>query len=40
MNKEETQKAKDELNRLGNSLPSGIEFVGGYIQVISIDYCL
>ena len=28
MNKEETEKSKDEWNRLKNGLPSGIELVG------------
>ncbi|MCD6036670.1 MAG: hypothetical protein K0S67_554 [Nitrososphaeraceae archaeon] len=32
MNKEETQKANDEWNRLKNGLPSGIELVGEYIH--------
>ena len=32
MNKEETQKAKDEWNRLKNGLPSGIELVGEYVH--------
>jgi hypothetical protein len=32
MNKEETEKSKDEWNRLKNDLPSGIELVGEYVH--------
>ena len=38
MNKEETQKAKDEWNRLKNGLPSGIELVGEYIHAWGTEY--
>ena len=38
MNKEETQKAKDEWNGLKNSLPSGIELVGEYIHAWGTEY--
>jgi hypothetical protein len=39
MNKEETEKAKDEWNGLKNSLPSaGIELVGEYIHAWGIEY--
>jgi hypothetical protein len=33
MNKEEAEKAKDELQNLKNNLPSGTELVGEYIHM-------
>jgi len=33
MNKEEAEKAKDELQNLKYNLPSGIELVGEYIRI-------
>ena len=38
MNKEETEKSKDEWNRLKNSLPSGIELVGEYVHAWGTEY--
>ena len=38
MNKEETQKANDEWNRLKNNLPSGIELVGEYVHAWGTEY--
>ena len=38
MNKEETEKSKEEWNELKNSLPSGIELVGEYIHAWGTEY--
>ena len=38
MNKEETNKAKDEWNGLKDSLPSGIELVREYIHAWGTEY--
>ena len=38
MNKEETEKSKEEWNRLKNGLPSGIELVGEYVHAWGTEY--
>jgi hypothetical protein len=38
MSKEEAERAKDEWNKIKNSLPSGIELVGEYIHAWGTEY--
>jgi hypothetical protein len=40
MNKEETEKSKDEWNRVKNSLASGIELVGEYVHAWGTEYIM